>query len=165
VDQRRLLVRTGFAILLVTMPGTILSMGPVPLAPEDMHSIEKQILHRVNGERSAKRIPQLNWNDQVAAEARRHAANIATGGFFAHEDPVRGNIDRRLDESGVSWHRCAENIYAGDADGLIDEAVSAWRLSPPHYRAMMDSMFSEAGVGVAVKQNGTVIVVQEFILK
>lgn len=140
-------------------------MGPVPLATEDLHRIEQQIQQNVNYERISKRIPKLSWNEQLASEARRHAANIATGRFFDHEDPMRGNVDRRLDTSGIRWHRCAENIYAGDIGGLAEEAVTAWQLSPPHCKIMLDSMLSEAGVGVAVKQDGTIIVVHEFILK
>jgi uncharacterized protein YkwD len=143
----------------------LLSMDPVPLAAEDLHRIEQQIQQNVNCERSSKHIPQLNWNEQLASEARRHAGNIATGSFFAHEDPVRGDIDRRLNASGIGWHRCAENIYAGAIGGLAEEAVTAWRLSPGHCRVMLDSMLSEAAVGIAVRQDGTIIVVQEFILK
>jgi uncharacterized protein YkwD len=140
-------------------------MDPIPPAAEDLLGFEQQIRQNVNYERSAKHIPELNWNEPLAVEARKHARNIAAGGFFAHEDPVRGNIDRRLDTSGIGWHRCAENIYAGDAGGLAEEAVTAWRLSPEHCKIMLDSMLSETGVGIAVKKDGTIIVVQEFILK
>jgi uncharacterized protein YkwD len=147
------------------MPGMLLSMDPVPPAGKDLHVIEQQIRQNVNYERISKNIPQLNWNEQLALEARKHARRIAVGGFFAHEDPERGGIDRRLDASGIKWHRCAENIYAGDAGGLAEEAVTAWRLSAGHCRIMLDSMLSETGVGIAVKQDGTIVVVQEFILK
>jgi uncharacterized protein YkwD len=147
------------------MPGLLLSMDPIPGTAEDLRGIEQQIRQNVNYERISNHIPQLNWNEQLALEARRHARSIATGSFFAHEDPVRGNLDRRLDASGVGWHRCAENIYAGDVGGLVEEAVTAWRLSPGHRKIMLDSMLSETGVGIAVKQDGTIIVVQVFILR
>jgi uncharacterized protein YkwD len=140
-------------------------MDPVPLAADELHRLEQKIQQNVNYERISKHIPQLNWNEQLAAEARRHAANIATRHFFAHEDPVRGDVDQRLDASGIRWHRCAENIYAGDIGGLVEEAITAWRLSPGHCKVMLDSMLSETGVGIAVRQDGTIIVVQEFILK
>jgi len=162
---RRLLARALFAAFFGAMPGMILSMEPVPLAARDLQRIEQQIQQNVNNERSAKHIPQLDWNEQLAAEARRHAGNMATQLFFSHEDPVRGDVDQRLDVLGIRWHRCTENIYAGDFGGLTEEAVTVWRLSPQHNKIMLDSMLSEAGVGVAVKRDGTIIVVQEFILK
>ena len=165
MKRYRLFIRALCIALFITMPGMLLSMDPVPSAAKDLHDLEQQIRQNVNYERISKHVPQLNWNEKLALEARRHARNIADRGFFAHEDPVRGNIDRRLDASGIEWHRCAENIYAGDAGGLAEEAVMAWRHSPGHCKVMLDSMLSETGVGIAVKQDGTIIVVQEFILK
>jgi uncharacterized protein YkwD len=140
-------------------------MDPIPPAAENLHGFEQQIRQNVNYERISKHIPPLNWNDQLALEARRHARSIAAGGFFAHEDPVRGAIDRRLDSSGIGWHRCAENIYAGDAGSLAEEAVTAWRLSPEHCKIMLDSMLNETGVGISVRKDGTIVIVQEFILR
>ena len=159
----RLFIRALYIAILIIMPGMLLSMDPTPPAAEDLHHVEQQIRQNVNYERISKHIPQLNWNEKLALEARRHARNIANGGFFAHEDPVRGDIDRRLDASGIEWHRCAENIYAGHAGGLAEEAVNAWRHSPGHCKIMLDSMLSETGVGIAVRKDGTIIVVQEFI--
>ena len=158
-----LFIRALYVALFITMPGILLSMDPISPATENLHKFEQQIRQNVDYERSSKHIPPLNWNEQLALEARRHARNIAARGFFAHEDPVRGDIDRRLDASGIGWHRCAENIYAGNASGLAEEAVTAWRLSPGHCKIMLDSMLSETGVGIAVKNDGTIIVVQEFI--
>ncbi|HTY62595.1 MAG TPA: CAP domain-containing protein [Acidobacteriota bacterium] len=140
-------------------------MAPVPLAAEELQRLEQLVQQNVNHERISKHIPQLDWNERLAAEARRHAENICNRRFFAHEDPVRGNVDRRLDASGIRWQRCAENIYAGAFNGLVDEAVAAWRLSPEHRKIMLDSMLSEAGVGIAIRRDGTMIVVQEFILE
>ncbi len=147
------------------MPSLLLSKSPFRLGADDLQRIEQKIRQRVNYERSSKRIPELNWNEQLASEARRHALNIATRNFFAHKDPMRGDIDRRLDASGIRWLHCAENIYAGNITDLAEAAVASWRLSPGHRKNMLDSIFSETGVGVAVRRDGTIIVVQEFILK
>ena len=153
------------AAFVATMPGIVSALEPVRLAPAELQRLELQIQEQVNKERRSQRIPQLNWNEKLASEARRHAANIATGRFFAHEDPKRGDIDRRLNASGIRWQRCAENLFAGNIAELADKAIAAWRRSPGHYRNMMDSMYSEAAVGLAVKRDGTIIVVQEFILR
>ena len=165
MKRYRPFIRALCIAFFTTMPGMLLSMNPIRPAAEDLHVFEQQIRQNVNCERSSKKIPQLNWNEKLALEARKHARNIAAGGFFAHEDPARGAIDRRLDASGIRWNRCAENIYAGDAAGLAEEAVTAWRRSPQHCKIMLDSMFSETGVGIAVRKDGTIIVVQEFIWK
>lgn len=165
MDYRRIWIGGLCVALLITMPGLTMPMGPVPPSETELHRIERKIQQKVNEERELQRIPQLNWNEELASEARRHAANIATGRFFAHVDPQRGDIDRRLNASGIRWRRCAENLYAGNGRELAEEAVAAWRRSPGHYRNMMDSMYSEAAVGLAVKRDGMIIVVQEFILR
>lgn len=165
MNAYRPLVRVLCAIFAIAIPGVLVSMDPVPLDGEAIRGIELQIHKNINRERISRSLPELNWNAELASEARRHAHSIAASRFLAHKDPYRGNVDRRLDSSGIRWCRCAENIYAGDSGGLAEEAVNAWRLSPDHFRNMTDSMFSEQGIGIAVRRDGTVIVVAEFILK
>jgi uncharacterized protein YkwD len=61
--------------------------------------------------------------------------------------------------------RCAENLFEGEGDELANEAVNAWLLSEGHRKNMLDSTFSDAGVGVALKRDKTLVIVQEFIFK
>ena len=136
-----------------------------PPATEDLHKIELRVHEIVNRERISRHIPELNWSEALAAEARRHAARIVNGRFFSHQDPVRGDIDRRLNGSGIEWMRCAENLYEGNSRDLPEEAVRAWLLSSGHRKNMLDSMFSETGVGIAVRRDKSIVVVQEYIYR
>lgn len=147
------------------MPGFTSGADPVRSSASELKRIARQIHLKVNSHRSASHKPQLDWNETVADEARRHAQNIAVEGFFAHQDPKRGDVDIRLSRVGIDWRRCAENLYEGDLHDAADDAVRAWSESPGHRKNMLDSMFSDAGVGVAIRKDGVLVVVQEFVLR
>ncbi len=151
--------------ILVAAPGFTFFLDADSAAVVDLHDMEMQVHQAVNKVRSSRHLPELAWNDQLASEARRHASRIVKARFFAHQDPVRGDIDRRLNRSGIEWMRCAENLYEGDNHELAKEAVKAWLLSDGHRKNMLDSMFSDAGVGVAVRRDNTIVIVQEYIFK
>jgi uncharacterized protein YkwD len=161
--MQRLVIRVLVAAILVAAPGLAFYIDSEPSSAEDLRNIELQVHQAVNQARSAHHLPELTWNEQLAAESRRHALRIVNGHFFAHQDPVRGDIDRRLNRSGIEWMRCAENLYEGESRDLAREAVRAWLLSDGHRKNMLDSMFSDAGVGVAVKRDKKIVIVQEYI--
>jgi uncharacterized protein YkwD len=161
--MQRLVIRMLFAAILVAAPGLAFYNDSEPSAAEDIRNIELQVHQAVNRVRSLRSLPELAWNEKLAAEARRHALRIVDGHFFSHQDPVRGDIDRRLNRSGIEWMRCAENLYEGDSPDLAKEAVNAWLHSEGHRKNMLDSMFSDAGVGVAVRRDKTIVIVQEYI--
>ncbi len=130
----------------------------------DLRNLERQIYQKVNEVRSKHRAPHLSWNEALASEARRHANNMSTRHFFAHIDPKRGDIDQRLNLSGIEWNRCAENIYK--ERGLknpVEEAVQSWLSSPEHRRNMLDLGLAETGIGAVMQRDGTIYIVQVFI--
>jgi uncharacterized protein YkwD len=154
-------VRALCFLLLAAIPG----LPSLPEPAGDLGRLELQVHRAVNKERARRKLPALAWNDRLSAEARRHAVNMARYRFFAHEDPRRGDLADRLDSSGIDWNRCAENLYEekGQWNNLAASAVKAWLGSPGHRRNMLDSTFSEAGVGAAVQKDGTVLIVQNFV--
>lgn len=156
---------TAVRILWVVLLAAVPCQPSRPDPADDLRRLELQVHHAVNQERIRRKLPRLEWSESMAVEARRHAGNMARYRFFAHADPKRGDIDERLDRSGIQWRRCAENLYEqkGDRDNLVPFAVKAWLNSPGHRRNMLDSLFTDAGVGAAVRKDGTVLLVQNFI--
>jgi len=164
MSNRRPLAWAACVVLAAATPGLSALLESTPPAAEKLPGIEQQVQRQVNYARQGAGIPQLSWNERLAAEARRHAGNMAARGFFAHEDPVRGDLADRMDGSGIEWKRCAENLYAENGNANpADEAVKAWLQSPGHRKNMLDSLFSESGVGVAVRRDGTLFIVQEYL--
>jgi uncharacterized protein YkwD len=163
--MHRSIIRVLHIVLLLAAPGLTLLSNSADQPVDDLSRIERQVHQYVNQERLSNGLHELKWSNQISMEARRHATNIAAGNFFAHEDPLRGDVDLRLNKSGIDWQRCAENLYEGNFGDPAKAAVKAWLHSPGHRKNMMDSMFNEAGVGVAQRQDGVIIIVQEYILQ
>ena len=160
----RLSTRVLWVVLLAATPGSPFLQNPPARSAQDLSRIEMQVHQAVNRERQAARLPPLAWNEGLAAEARRHAANMARKSFFAHEDPLRGDLARRLDASRIAWTRCAENLYEIKGPGEpARRAVAAWLRSPIHRRNMLDNGLRETGVGTALRRDGALVIVQELM--
>lgn len=160
----RMPIRALCAVLLAAIPGSSFLQNPPPQSAQDLRRIEMRVHQAVNHERQAARIPQLVWNERLAAEAGRHAANMARKSFFAHEDPSRGDLAGRLDASHIAWTHCAENLYEINGPGdPVKRAVAAWLRSPSHRKNMLDAGLREAGTGVALRRDGTLVIVQELM--
>jgi uncharacterized protein YkwD len=151
--------------MITATPGLSFLLEPSAPNTEDLREIERLVHKEVNQLRQSANIAQLSWNEALAAEARQHAQNMAGNGFFAHEDPVRGDLASRLNQLGIRWHRCAENLYEKSrSSDPAKEAVNAWFDSPNHRRNMMNSVFRYTGVGAALQSDGTLIIVQQYLL-
>jgi uncharacterized protein YkwD len=148
---------------------TVLAFGPAVDAQASdikaLRQIEGQVYAAVNQLRNTEGRPELKRNEHLALEAKRHAENMAVRRFFAHEDLRRGDLAQRLDASGIGWERCAENIYQEkEIRDPAEDAVHSWLNSPGHKKNMLDLNLSETGVGVAVRHDGKLIIVQEFLV-
>ena len=142
----RLLRHAIFAAFFILATDLCLLPGDSAGTDSELHDIELQVQQLVNNARKTARLPQLSWNEQLALEARRHARNMIHKRFFSHQDPTRGNIDNRLDKSGIEWMQCGENLYweRGYNDPAV-KAVKAWLESPEHRNTMLNSRFMQAG--------------------
>ncbi len=130
---------------------------------QQLAEIAKKTFLFVNNERTYRGLSALRWDDALAEEARRHAANMATRWFFAHKDPVRGDLDVRLIKDSIPWYKCAENLYQGI--GVADparEATLGWMRSHGHRMNMLDGQLERTGIGAARRSDGTIFIVQEF---
>ena len=143
----------------------LLAVSPLGSQPRvDTHEIERRIFEEVNRVRRDEGLEGLEWNERLAQEARRHAQNMVARGFFAHRDPVRGDLDERLNASHIQWWNCSENLfYERGQQDPVPIAVRNWLKSPGHRRNMLDKVMTETGVGVAVEGANAVFIVQQFI--
>jgi len=136
--------------------------GALPRDPQ-LVSLERQVFELVNNERTYRGLSRLKWDDRLAAEARRQAANMATRYFFSHVDPVRGDLPERLTQARIPWSHCAENLF--QELGYEDPARVAaldWMKSPGHRANILDKEVTHAGVGAARRSDGTLFLAQVF---
>jgi uncharacterized protein YkwD len=131
---------------------------PAPAAS----TLERQMHDLVNQRRSARGLPQLGWDDGVAAIAREHSQAMASGRRpFSHDgfDQRADRISRLLQVSGL-----AENVAYDSRTGpdLARLVVEGWIASAGH-RQNIDGAFTITGIGAAEARDGVLYFTQIFV--
>ncbi len=134
--------------------------------------IELKILEYTNVERKFHGLSELRWNNKIAEIARAHSEDMANNNFFSHinlngEDPsdrARKAGFAQVKQLGGGWYTegLAENIgkmATGNVEGIgyVDNdpasiakaQVQSWMDSPGHRSNILNSQYSDLGVGVA----------------
>jgi uncharacterized protein YkwD len=92
--------------------------------------------------------PPLSMDARLQCAARRHALDMATSDFFAHESPTTGSVADRADDAGYAWGVVGENIAAGQPKA--EDALADWVGSTTgHCENLMAPEFVDAGMGLA----------------
>jgi uncharacterized protein YkwD len=84
--------------------------------------------------------------------------------FFSHVDPRFGKPAQRLTRAGIRWKSCAENIHRsrGHSDP-VRVALNGWLNSPGHRKNILDTTYTQTGVGVTVSAGGVYTITQLFV--
>jgi uncharacterized protein YkwD len=138
---------------------------------------ELEILRLTNEQRVENGLRPLKWNSALAEIARDHSEDMVSRNFFSHdnpdgEDPTararrhRFNVHKNLG-GGWSSEGIAENINimpSGNVEGvgyvsdtpkdIAYYSVDGWMNSPGHRANILDSQYTEIGVGVAKGSQG-----------
>lgn len=141
------------------------SAGATELTTEDpLQPLARKVFNLVNRQRQLHGLHPLEWNDALAAQARLQSTNMMERGFFAHVDPVRGRLAARLNAAGIHWTRCGENIFRDSGEEEPEsEAVDGWMKSPSHRSSILDSLFTETGIGLAISPSTEYYITQIFL--
>lgn len=103
----------------------------------------------VNHERSARGLPALRWDEQLAAKARVWAGRMADTNVLQHSN---------LAEGVTSWRTLGENVgYGGD----VEDIHRRFMASAAHRAAILNGQFNSVGIGV-VQRDGRVWVSEVF---
>ena len=95
---------------------------------------------------------------------RASVVNMMERGFFSHIDPLRGALSARLHAADIQWIRCGENIFREQGlDDPPDAAVEGWMKSPAHRESLLDPLFTQTGVGIAISPDTEYFITQIFI--
>lgn len=118
--------------------------------------------------------PNLRWHAELAAVARGHAADMLKRGYVDHVSPEGTQITQRIEQVGIRYMACGENIgiVYGDAShsaqGIYD-VHEAFMIQPRrltnHRGNLLNPIWTHVGIGVAYDTGGRLIVTQNFICK
>jgi len=110
----------------------------------------RALLCDVNMLRRKHGLRPLRWNRKLARGASRHARDMATRHYFAHDTPEGTGVLARLRRAGYRGRLVAENIGFGTNSLSSPRAVaSSWMESAPHRHNLLDPALRDVGVGTA----------------
>ena len=152
----------------------------------DVRQLEAVAHDLINAERTEYGIHPLDHIEKIRLIARAHSEDMASRGFFAHEnlfglDPTdraqRAGYDCRKNYGSHYTYGLAENIYQGwlfgsylngvptgwfSLEEIAHIAVDGWMNSPGHRQNILDASYDRAGMGVAIAADGKVLLTQNF---
>ena len=124
--------------------------------------IEKQAFDLVNDHRKSLGLPLLINKDNIAAQARLHSRDMATGKVDFGHDGANARLDI-ISKSLKDMTGGAENVFycTGNYDNLAGTAVDGWLKSHGH-RVNIEGDYNFSGMGVARAANGDFYFTQIF---
>ena len=105
----------------------------------------QQVLQLVNEERKKQGLKSLKLSSKLTSIANVKAADMAKNNYLSHTSPTYGTPFQMLQHFGVSYRSAGENIAAGQKSP--QEVMQAWMNSSGHRANILNSSYTELGVG------------------
>ncbi len=121
------------------------------------------LIQETNNYRSENSINPLKENMLLTQAAQSKANDMANKGYFSHVDPNGQLPWAWFDRVGYSYEYAGENLAVNFVDA--EDVTNAWINSPAHRANLVNSNFTDIGIGVAkgvLKGNESLFVVQFF---
>ena len=125
-------------------------------------SDESQALSLLNQDRAANGLTALKSNSQLTKLAENYALDMINRGYFSHYNPEGQSPFDRMNNAGIAYKTAGENLAINTS---VTAAEKAFMNSSGHRANILNSTYTDVGIGVARNSNGSVYVVQEFISK
>ncbi|HEX6766610.1 MAG TPA: CAP domain-containing protein [Polyangiaceae bacterium] len=87
----------------------------------------------------------LAMQAELRCAARNHSLDMATRGFFDHENPDGDGPAERISRAGFEWTAIGENIAQGQE--TPDAVMTSFMESPGHCANILEPRFEFIGVG------------------
>lgn len=127
---------------------------------------ELKALELINIDRQKHGSKPLKPNLALSQVARLHAIDMMEKNYFSHENLTGQSPFDRIKKAGIHYTAAGENLYKGLNDPIDEDIEIAEQFlmrSPGHRRNILDSDFTEAGIGIVRSQDGWMYLVQCFI--
>lgn len=120
-----------------------------------------EVIRLVNVERSKNGLAPLTANTELSKMATVKAQDMINKNYFSHTSPTYGSPFDMMTKFGIKYTAAGENIAYGQKTAA--EVMNGWMNSPGHRANILSSNYTQIGVGLAKKADGTIYWVQEFI--
>ena len=126
-------------------------------------SFQKEVVRLVNVERAKVGLKELSFNAELSNVATLKSQDMINKNYFSHTSPTYGSPFDMMKKFNISYRAAGENIAKGQKTPA--EVVKAWMNSQGHRENILNSKYTEIGVGVAKDSKGTLYWTQMFIGK
>lgn len=127
----------------------------------DTKAAEVEVIRLVNVERSKRGLQAFSTNWEVSRVARYKSQDMINKHYFSHTSPTYGSPFNMMETFGIKFSAAGENIAMGQRTPA--EVVNAWMNSPGHRANILNTSYTQIGVGLAKDSNGTCYWTQMFI--
>ena len=129
-------------------PGQVLT---IPTADSKVSNYEKEVVRLVNEIRVQRGLKELTYNWELCRVARYKSQDMKDNSYFSHTSPVYGSPFQMMKSFGIKYRTAGENIARGQKTPT--EVVNAWMNSSGHRANILNSSFTEIGVGYVASGN------------
>jgi uncharacterized protein YkwD len=149
LHPQRILFYASSAVLIKILVVGFIIIIPISawLTPDVLSEQANKIIELTNKIRQSAGIRLLVENNLLTQAAYKKAEDMLLNQYFAHIGPDKKSISGWLSGVGYKYTVAGENLAMGFSSA--EEVVNAWVKSQTHYANIMDSDFSEIGVGMS----------------
>ena len=133
----------------------------IPQEPNFVDDYEQKVLRLTNQEREARGLETLELNQSLTRVARIKSEDMRDNNYYSHDSPTYGSPFDMISHYDISYRMAAENIHMTPL--TPEKAVQDWMDSEGHRANILNSSFTEIGVGFAYTEDGTTYWTQLFI--
>ncbi len=130
---------------------TGLLVNPVSVVPAQASTLEAAMTADINAARAAHGLPALRVAADLVRVARSHSAAMAGARMLYHTPNLTAAI--------CCWLAVGENVGEGGSVAAVNAAFLA---SAPHRANILNSRYTQVGVGIVVDSAGTLWVTEDF---
>ena len=129
-------------------PGDVLN---IPEKDTDAVAFEKEVCRLVNEIRRQNGLKELTYNWELSRVARYKSQDMKDNKYFSHTSPVYGSPFQMIKSFGITYRSAGENIAKGQK--TPQAVVNAWMNSSGHRANILNTSFTEIGVGYVAEGN------------
>lgn len=126
----------------------------------NLEAYKQEVLRLVNIERAKEGLGALCMDSQLSKVAQLKSQDMINNDYFAHNSPVYGTPFEMMKSHGITYKIAGENIAMGHS--TPQEVVNGWMNSESHRNNIMNSRFTNLGMGIAQAKSGRIYWTQMF---
>lgn len=116
----------------------------------DVEGLKAEIVDEINLQRALNGLSRLKRNSKLDHAAQMHSEDMASRGYLNHISPEGLRPEDRASKANYTFQLLGEVLQETidtDAKGI----VQAWMQSRSHREVILNPLFTEIGIGIALR--------------